>query len=131
MTNVRVEDSIVEKRKSDTEIYEMNKKLMQVTNVRDELSIVEDGKPNTQIQELNKNHGELQDTNVKLVQEKEVQGKELEALHAELAKKNLELEGKITALLKENEEQLNKIETLQEISEIQKMFRLALLIGKL
>ena len=109
----------------------MNKKLMQVTNVRDELSIVEDGKPNTQIQELNKNHGVLQDTNVKLVQEKEVQGKELEALHAELAKKNLELEGKITALLKENEEQLNKIETLQEISEIQKMFRLALLIGKL
>jgi hypothetical protein len=51
------------------------------------------------------------------VQEKEEQAKEFESVHAELAKKNRELEENINALLKENEEQRNMIESLQEISE--------------
>ena len=65
-----------------------------------------------QIQKLNKKLGELQAKNVKLAQEKEVQGKEFEALNAELLEKNKEFKKKISASLKENEE----IESLQEIS---------------
>ena len=49
------------------------------------------------------------------MQEKEVQGKDFEAIHVELAKKNKELEEKLIALLNENEKQENFIDTVQEI----------------
>ena len=122
-TDVRVEASIVGNGKSNRQIQELNKKLGETpeTNVRIQGSIVENGKPNRQIQELNKKLGDLQETNEKLVQEKEVQGKEFEAINAELAKKNKELEEKLIALLKQNEKQRNVIDALQEISE-EKMF---------
>jgi acetylglutamate synthase len=53
----RVEESIVENGKPNTQIQALNKNLgeLQETNVRVEESIVENGKPNTQIQELIKN----------------------------------------------------------------------------
>lgn len=113
----RIEESIVENGKPETQVRELNKKLGELQETNFEEPIVENGKPNRQIHELNKRLGELEETNVKLAPEKEEQGKEFESLHAELAKKNRELEEKVIALLKENEEQRNMIESMQEISE--------------
>jgi DNA repair exonuclease SbcCD ATPase subunit len=94
--------------------------LLETQNQRLEESIVENGKLNKQVEELSKSIVELQETHVKLVQEKEEQKMKFESLHAEVAKKYRQVEEKHLESLKENEKQENMIESLQaEIASLQ------------
>lgn len=87
--------------------------LLETQNQRVEESIVENGKLSKQVEELNKRIVELQETHVKLVQEKEEQKMKFESLHADIAMKYRHAEEKHLELLKENEKQGNVIESLQ------------------
>jgi chromosome segregation ATPase len=105
------EHSLRQQNETLQEEVNSTKCLLEKQNQRFAESTVENGRLNEQVEELSKKLGELHETNVKLVLEKDGQRMEFESLHAETAKKFKELEEES---LKQNEEHGKMIESFHE-----------------